>query len=183
MASYQDIIARFQQQQEAARLMNEQRYQEALELYSQMIEQYEPGGAFGAGYEAQLARTKTQDVAAGQQALVSGGLFGTTITAGLPKKWEEEVGQPARLKLEDVRMGRYAEAMEKKAGLIERREDIGPDYALIAQLSAQAAARPRPVQPYQQPRPTEPTVYGEEWAPKPIGAPAWTRGTYFKMGR
>jgi len=173
--AYQNIIARFQQQQEAARLMNEKRYEEALKLYSQIIEQYEPGGAFGEGYEAQLERTKTRDIAASQQALVSGGLFGTSVTAGLPKKWEEEVGQPARLKLEDVRMGRYAEAIEKKAGLIERREDVGPDYATIAQLSAQAAARP--TQMYQQPAPTtwgqykpHPPATKMVTRPQPVGA-------------
>ena len=165
--TYQDIIAQFQQQQEGARLANEQRYQEAMELYGQIIEQYEPGGAFGAGYEAQLERTKTRDVAASQQALISGGLFGTSVTAGLPKKWEEEVGQPARLKLEDVRMGRYTEAVGAKAGLIERREDVGPDYATIAQLSMAAANRPAMVT-----RPTQP-----RWSPAQSmssgGTPGW----------
>lgn len=148
--AYWDVIRRFEQQQAAARAANERRYQEAMQIYERIIEQYEPGGAFGAGYEAQLERTKTRDIAASQQALVSGGLFGTSITAGLPKKWEEEVGQPARLKLEDLRMGRLAEALTGQAGFIERREDIGPDYATIAQLSAQAAAPAAPASTYGQ---------------------------------
>lgn len=142
MPNYQEIIDRFQQQQEATRLANEQRYAEALELYDQIISQYEPGGGFGAGYEAQLERTKTKTIAGQEQKLVSSGLYGTSITAGLGQKFEEEVGQPARLKLEDIRMGRYAEAVGQKAGLIERREDVGPDYSLIAQLSSKVAQRP-----------------------------------------
>jgi len=141
--SYTDIIARFQAQQAAARRANELRYAQALKLYDQIIKQYETGGGFGAGWEAQLGRQKVKDIAAGQQSLVSGGLFGTTITAGLPKKWEEEVGTPARLKLEDIRMERLSQALQAKAGLIERREDIGPDYATIAALAAKAAAAPQ----------------------------------------
>ena len=140
--AYQDIIAQFQAKQDAANAANEKRYEEALTLYSDIVEQYKPGGAFGAGFEAQLGRQKTKTVAGQTQQLVSSGLFGTSVTAGLGQKFEEEVGQPARLKLEDIRMGRYAEAIRSKAGLIERRDDVGPDYGMIANLSAQAANRP-----------------------------------------
>ncbi len=155
--AYQDIIARFQQQQDAANAANEQRYQEALALYGDIVEQYKPGGAFGAGFEAQLDRQKTKTVAGQTQQLVSSGLFGTSVTAGLGQKFEEEVGQPARLKLEDMRMGRYAEAVGAQAGLIERRSDVGPDYSTIAALSTQAASRPRQ-QTYQ--APSDPNAYG-----------------------
>lgn len=141
--AYQDIIANFMAQQAAANRANQIRYAQALKLYDQIVEQYQPGGGFGAGWEAQLGRQKTKDVASGEQSLVSGGLFGTTVTAGLPKKWEEEVGQPARLKLEDIRMERLSGALQAKAGLIERREDVGPDYSMIAQLASQAAQTPQ----------------------------------------
>ena len=150
MASYQEIIANFQAKQDAANLANQKRYEEALALYGDIVEQYKPGGAFGSGFEAQLERQKTKTVAGQTQQLVSSGLYGTSVTAGLGQKFEEEVGMPARLKLEDIRMGRYAEAVGQKAGLIERREDVGPDYGMIAQLSAQAASRPR-VGSYQAP--------------------------------
>jgi len=146
--NYQDIIARFQQQQDAARKSNEERYAEALKLYDQIIQQYQPEGGFLKGAEAELGREKIRTVAGQEQKLVSSGLFGTSTTAGLGSKWEAEVGQPARLKLEDVRMGRLAQALGAKAGAIERREDIGPDYATIAALSQQAASRPTVV--YQQ---------------------------------
>jgi len=155
---YQDIIASFQEQQEAARLSNEQRYAQALELYDEIISQYQPEGGFLTGAKAELEREKGREVAGQTQGLVSSGLFGTSLTAGLGQKWEVERGQPARLKLEDVRMGRLAEALQAKAGVIERREDVGPDYATIAQLSAQAGARPSTI--YQQPY-TPDTSYGQ----------------------
>ena len=136
--AYQGVLARFEKQQEEARRMNEQRYAEAQQLYNQVISQYEPGGDFGKGYIAQLERTKQRTVAGQQQQLVSSGLFGTSVTAGLGQKFEEEVGQPARLRLEDLRRSRYAQALQAKAGLVERREDIGPDYRTIAQLAQQA---------------------------------------------
>jgi len=137
-AAYQDVLKRFQAAQDEARKMNEQRYAEAQQLYGQVISQYEPGGGFGAGYEAQLERTKQKTMAEQQQQLISSGLYGTSITAGLGQKFEEEVGQPARLKLEDLRKSKYAQALQAKAGLVERREDIGPDYSTIAQLAQQA---------------------------------------------
>ena len=155
--AYQDIIANFQAKQDAANAANEKRYEEALALYGDIVEQYKPGGAFGAGFESTLERQKTKTVAGQTQQLVSSGLYGTSVTAGLGQKFEEEVGMPARLKLEDMRMGRYAEAVGQKAGLIERREDTGPDYGMIAQLSAQAASRPRQ-QTYQ--RPSDPNAPG-----------------------
>lgn len=145
MPSYSEIIQNFQAKQDAANVANEKRYEEALALYGDIVEQYKPGGAFGAGFEAQLGRQKTRTVAGQTQQLVSSGLYGTSVTAGLGQKFEEEVGMPARLKLEDMRMVRYAEAVGQKAGLIERREDVGPDYSLISQLAAQAGARPTTV--------------------------------------
>jgi len=142
MPGYAEIIAKFEEQQEATRAANEARYAESLKLYDEVIEQYQPEGGFLKGAEAELGREKVRTVAEQEQKLVSSGLFGTSIRAGLGSKWEAEVGQPARLKLEDVRMGRLAQALGGKAGAIERREDVGPDYALIAQLVSEAAKRP-----------------------------------------
>jgi len=128
------LINIFAQQQASARAANIARYQQAAGLYQQALGRYGPGGTFGRGLEAQLGRTKVRDVAGGAQALAQSGLFGTTMRAGLGKKWEEEVGVPARLKLEDIRMERLTEAERALAGLIERREDVGPDIGMMAQL-------------------------------------------------
>ncbi|MBW1931473.1 MAG: hypothetical protein JRI56_00300 [Deltaproteobacteria bacterium] len=143
MAILDDLLSQFQQQQEAARLANERRYQEGLAIYDRIIKQYEPGGAFLQGVEAQLQREKARTVAQQTQDLVSSGLFGTSIRAGLGKKFEEEIGTPARLRAQDIAFERLAQAGVGKAGFIERREDVGPDYGLVAQLAAQAASAPR----------------------------------------
>jgi len=147
MAILDDLIAKFQQQQEAAREANERRYQEGLAIYDKIIKQYEPGGAFLQGVGTQLGREKTRTVARQTQDLVSSGLFGTSLTAGLGQKFEEEVAAPTRLRAEDIALERLAQAGVGKAGFIERREDIGPDYATIAQLAAQAANRPTTAYP------------------------------------
>jgi len=119
------------------------RESEVRGLLDEIVGMYAPGGDFGAGYEAELARTKTQDLARGTQALISSGLYGTTMAAGLGTAWEEAVGAPSRLKLEDVRTQRYAEALGQKAGFIERIEDVSPSFELMAGLEQQAAAVPK----------------------------------------
>jgi len=123
----------------SAKSANIKRYQEALGIYDEIVGMYEPGGGFGAGYEAKLEQTKTRDVGTAIQQNISSGLYGVQTTGGAASRWEAEVGQPARLQLEDVRMGRYGEALKGKAGVIERREDTYPDMGLIASLYSQAA--------------------------------------------
>jgi len=62
--------------------------------------------------------------------------------AATGRRWEEAVGGPERLKLEDIQMQRLSQAQIGKAGFIERREDIGPDYGMIAQLATQVGQAP-----------------------------------------
>jgi len=138
MALVDTIIAKWEAAQAEANRRNEERYRQALEEYDKIIQMYSPGGAFGKGFEAQLERGRIKSLAQGTQALVSSGLYGTTMQAGLGKKFEEEVATPARLQMEDIRMQRLAGARQARAGLIERREDVAPSYALMAQLVQQA---------------------------------------------
>jgi len=121
MANLDELIGKFTEQQEAARLSNEQRYAQALEIYDKIISQYQPEGGYLKGAEAELERVKGRTVASETQDLVSSGLFGTSTRAGLGQKWEAEVGMPARLKLEDIRMGRLAQALGGKATAIQAR--------------------------------------------------------------
>lgn len=161
------LIQQFQQQQESARQANLKRYAEAQKLYDEIIKRYQPGGEFGKGAISQYERGKVRSLASAAQNLVSSGLYGTSVTAGLGKKYEEEVGTPFRLQLEDIRMGRLSEAERGKAGLIERREDIGPDPALIAQLAMQATSAPRTVsytQSSKGPSPWEKDFMGGGWS-------------------
>jgi hypothetical protein len=160
-----DILSKLESATEEARQRNLQRYEEAKGIYGEIEAMYAPGGTFGAGYEAQLATQKKRDVAAQVAQSVSSGLFGTTAPATAAKSWEETVGAPARLKLEDIRMEKLAEAKQAKAGLIERREDIYPDYGLLAGLISQGSQSPR----YQYNAPTS----SEPWYP--FGRSAWAQ--------
>lgn len=64
---------------------------------------YQQGGGFGKGVEAALERGRTKALASGGQSLVSAGLAGTSMMAGLGKKFEEEVAVPTRLNVEEKR--------------------------------------------------------------------------------
>jgi hypothetical protein len=121
-----------------ANAKNKAREDEARSIYDKIIGTYAPGGEFGKGTEAMLERQKTKDTASATQQLISSGLYGSTMTAGLPKKWEEEVGMPSRLKLEDLRYGAWTSALGQKAQFITGIEDQSPSYELMAGLSQAA---------------------------------------------
>lgn len=101
--------------------------------------QYEPGGAFGKGVEASLERGRTKALSSGMQSLVSSGLAGTTMAAGLGKKYEEEVAAPTRARVESERakvmsqlQARIAEAQEgARQGALNRAAQMS-----MARLSA-----------------------------------------------
>lgn len=132
------LLQRFQQQEESAKAANVQRYEQAMQIYDEIISRYRPGGEFGAAALGQLEQRKVRDVGKETQQLISSGLYGTTTMGATGRRWEETVGGPERLKLEDIQMQRLSEAQVGKAGFIERREDVGPDPGLIAQLAMQA---------------------------------------------
>jgi hypothetical protein len=138
-----DLVKQFEKQFGEAKKANIERYAEAKNLYDEVIRMFQPGGSFDIGMESQLGRSRQKAIAQGTQALVSSGLYGTTQQAGLGKKFEEEVGLPARERMESYRAGQLAKATEAKAGVIERREDEYPDYRTIAGLTQQATAAPK----------------------------------------
>lgn len=111
---------------------------EARGAFGEAIEQYRPGGGFGAGVEAALGRGRTKAVASGMQSLVSSGLAGTTMAAGLGKKYEEEVGAPARAGVESERARMIANLKlalaQAEQGAFEAGAGRGLGYA---QLGAQ----------------------------------------------
>jgi len=96
---------------------------EIVGLLDEIIERYRPGGKFGTAELALLEREKEKSLARTAQDLTSRGLAGTTIGTGAAKSWEEEIGMPARLRLEDIRSQRLAEAMGAKAGYLEREQE------------------------------------------------------------
>jgi hypothetical protein len=137
ISPFQDLIQELQKQQESANLANEKRYGQMMAIYDEAIGRYQPGGSFETEALRQLEVGKGRAIGKETQDLISSGLFGTTTKAALGGKWEEQVGAPSRLKLEDIMMQRLTAAQLGKAGAIERREDVGPGYDLIAQLASQ----------------------------------------------
>lgn len=95
---------------------------EIMQLLDQIISRYKPGGGFGVPEEALLKRAKVKSLAGTAQQQVTSGLAGTTVGMGSGRLWEEEVGMPARLQLEDTRTQRLMEAMGAKAGYLEHEE-------------------------------------------------------------
>lgn len=128
------ILGSFQAAQAATNRANLQRYQEGKSLYDEIIGRYKAGGGFVKGQIAGLERRKVRGVAAGMMSLSQAGLAGTTLSAGLGKRWEEEVGTPARLSIADIAGQRLSQAQMAKAGFIERRQDVGPDPGMVSSL-------------------------------------------------
>ena len=108
---------------------------EITQLLDQMIGMYKPGGGFGETELALLGRAKTKSLATTAQNLVSSGLSGTTVGVSAGKNWEEEIGMPARLKLEDTRTQRLMEAMTAKAGYLERAKTAADQTAYARQTA------------------------------------------------
>jgi len=133
----------FAQAYDDARDANLKRYQQGLDLYGKIAGMFEPGGSYGQGMLTQLDRHRDQYIAQGEQDMASRGLYSTTERKAFGKKWEEEVGAPARAKLEDQRMSAYAQALGQKAQFIERREDMYPEIDMYLQLMRSIASSPQ----------------------------------------
>jgi len=113
---FQDIIKQMQAAQEKANLLNEQRYQ-------QVLSQFEGLGKAG---RARIEQQTVQRQAAATQALTSRGLGGTTITSAVGRGIAGEAETQRQQLEESVAM--------QKAGVMERRTDVGPDLGMFANL-------------------------------------------------
>jgi hypothetical protein len=131
--------------QQQANAANQQRAAEIRAIYQKNIEMYRPGGEFETKSLEQLAKTGERFVEKGYgeqlQQAISSGTYGTTVTGGikprLRKQYEEEVGAPSRLRLEDILMQRLTSAQTGLASFLERQEDIGPGLSDIYNMAAQ----------------------------------------------
>jgi hypothetical protein len=135
--SYLDELKKIQTQ---VNEKNAAREKEIRSIMDNIISMYQPGGGFGAGYEAQLNTQKTRDVASASQGLVSSGLSNTTNVSNLAKGWERDVGSPARLKLEDLRTQNLSSAMSQKANFIGSINESGVDYSSLMQMIMKGAS-------------------------------------------
>ena len=94
--------------------------QSITDLLDSVIARYQPGGAYGEAALGTLETRKKKTLASQRQSLTSSGLSGTTVSAGLGKKFEEDIGTPTRLGIEETRVGALTQAMQAKAGFMER---------------------------------------------------------------
>ena len=108
----------------------------ASSAFQQAIDYYSPDGGFGAGVEAALERGQKKAVAAGGQALASAGLAGTSMMAGLGKKYEEEVAAPTRAGVESERASRLSGLYASMAGAEQAGYESAADRAMREGLSA-----------------------------------------------
>jgi len=136
--TFDSYLRSLQRAEQQAYLSNLARKEQIESIYDSIIEMYQPGGAFEARYLSQLGTRKAKDVGSEMQQLISSGLYGTTTTAGIGRRWEAEVGEPARLAMEDVMQQRLGMAMGKKAEFLTGIEEEYPDYLAAASLARQA---------------------------------------------
>lgn len=106
----------------------------ARSAYEKALAHFKPGGGYGAGVEAGLERGRVKATAGGMQSLVSAGLAGTTMAAGLGKKYEEEVAAPTRAKVEGARAEAIANIQMSMAGAEQRGYESAQDRALRLQM-------------------------------------------------
>ena len=102
-------------------------------LFEEAKKLYDPKGEFMAGTEATISRGSKRAIASGVQQLASAGLAGTSIIGGLGKKYEEEVGMPARARATTQRLSALSNLLTQEAGMetqfaprISTQETIAP---------------------------------------------------------
>lgn len=130
--NFSKILQQMEAAQQKANLANEERYKEILAQYENL----------GEAGRTRIAQQETRQLATGQQGLISRGLGSTTITAGLERGVASDA-ELARQQLEES-------VATQKAGVMERRTDVGPDIGMYANLlqaasQGQAAAVPSQV--------------------------------------
>ena len=133
---YGGLIGQVGAQQASAKKANIARQKRIESLFSMMEKMVAPGGAFEKRGLADIEAQKTKGVGKEMQQMISSGMYGTTTAAGTGRRWESEVGAPARLRLEDVMQQRQLGVMGQKAGFLERIEDAYPDYSSLMQILA-----------------------------------------------
>jgi len=106
------------------------------EAYQRAMEQYRPGGGFGVGTKAMLERRKKKTVAAGQQALTSAGLAGTTMLAAPGQRFEEETAVPALARVEEERAMRLSGLEIALAEAEQRGYESAEERALRSRLAS-----------------------------------------------
>jgi hypothetical protein len=132
----------------AANKANKQRELEVRAIYDEMINRYQPGGAFETKSLQQIEKQKSRFVEQGYgqaiQGDISRGIYGTTESGArkqrLEKGYEADVAAPSRLRLEDVLMQRLSSAQQGMAGFLTGIEDQGPSLSQLYSMGSQAGS-------------------------------------------
>ena len=167
-----DLLDQYEQATEESRAMNEKRYRQLLEesgkleeLYrgQKYIPQAEDDYDYGAAAKEEIEEERRYGQAEAVAALSRQGLGGTTVmspvitqhrkAAGQAKAAVEEgvqryrtqrtdVGRRERMGFESQQLQNIASARAARMGIIERREDVGPDPQMFSQMMGLYTARP-----------------------------------------
>lgn len=125
-SQFRGLIRQMQAAQKKANLMNEQRYQ-------QILGQFENLGQAG---RARIEQQTIQRQAQATQALTSRGLGGTTIAPAI----ERGIASDAERRRQELEES----VAVQKAGVMERRTDVGPDLGMFASLLQSAGQQAAP---------------------------------------
>lgn len=108
-----------------------------LATLDKIIEQYSPGGGYATarGQEQEVLERKA--TAGKQQALVSGGLSGTTVAAAIPTSVYEEISQPFMTQTEQIRTSSLMDAYMAKAGYLQEEARREQELTLAQQQMEQ----------------------------------------------
>ena len=129
--SYGGVVAGMGQASERARQSNIARQRRIETMYGEMMKSVGPGEAFEKRGKAEIETARTKGVGQEMQQMISSGMYGTTTAAGIPRRWEAEVGAPARLRLEDIMQQRQLGIKQQMAGFLERIQEPYPDYGML----------------------------------------------------
>jgi hypothetical protein len=91
-------------------------YQTAISHLNKLVKMYAPGGTYGAGQYATIESEAKKAKAESLAGLVASGMSSGTTAAGLRARLGKDIST-AKLGVEDVRTGKYGEALTGLAGL------------------------------------------------------------------
>jgi len=105
--------------------------------FNEMVNLYQPGGQFGAGGKAEIARAGQQALAAGQVSLTGTGMSSGTNVAGLAARVSADTGL-ANKKIEDERVALLGGALGQagSAQLTAEQLKAQREAALLSSLSS-----------------------------------------------
>jgi len=138
-SALQSLIAQTQEAEIKAREQQIGQAEKARTYLQQILDIYSAGGAYGKGMEMVLGAQKRQDVSRAEQTDISSGLYGIRSRGA---EWESTVGAKARATLEDVRLGRRAQALGGLAQFEAGIEYEQPDYSTLMEAIAAGAGMP-----------------------------------------